>query len=115
MTCLTHCAARRCCGGRTSTRLCLAVLDEAVAVARADGARLAPAGRPDHGEAHRRLGPELGTSMYFDRLAGRARWSVEALSRRLSSLAAERLGIPTPLNARLLLTLLRAVCDAAGV
>ena len=91
--------------------LCLAVLDEAVAVARADGARLAD------DEAARTMatllsyGPELGTSMYFDRLAGRP-LEIEALTGAIVA-AAERHAIATPLN-RAMLTLLRAVNDAAG-
>jgi 2-dehydropantoate 2-reductase len=91
--------------------LCLAVLDEAIAVARADGARLA------EDEAARTMAtlltyaPELGTSMYFDRLAGRP-LEVEALTGAIVA-AGERHGIMTPLN-RVLLTLLRAVSDAAN-
>ena len=91
--------------------LCMAILDEAVAVARADGARLAD------DESERTMAtlltypPEAGTSMYFDRLAGRA-LEVEALTGAIVA-AGERLGLATPLN-RTLLTLLRAVSDAAG-
>jgi hypothetical protein len=91
--------------------LCIAILDEAVAVARADGARLAD------DESERTMAtlltypPEAGTSMYFDRLAGRA-LEVEALTGAIVA-AGERLGLATPLN-RMLLTLLRAVSDAAG-
>ena len=54
--------------------------------------------------------PEVGTSMYFDRLAGRP-LEVEALTGAIVA-AGQRLGIPTPLNGALL-TLLRAVNDAA--
>jgi 2-dehydropantoate 2-reductase len=91
--------------------LCIAILDEAVAVARADGARLAD------DESERTMAtlltypPEASTSMYFDRLAGRA-LEVEALTGAIVA-AGERLGLATPLN-RMLLTLLRAVSDAAG-
>ena len=91
--------------------LCIAILDEAVAVARAEGARLAD------DESERTMAtlltypPEAGTSMYFDRLAGRA-LEVEALTGAIVA-AGERLGLATPLN-RTLLTLLRAVSDAAG-
>ena len=91
--------------------LCIAILDEAVAVARADGARLAD------DESERTMAtlltypPEAGTSMYFDRLAGRA-LEVEALTGAIVA-AGERLELATPLN-RMLLTLLRAVSDAAG-
>ncbi len=85
--------------------LCLAVLEETAAVARADGARL----RRD--EAAQMLTtlltypPDAGTSMYFDRLAGRP-LEVEALTGAIVG-AAERYDIPAPLNCALL-TLLRA-------
>ena len=92
--------------------LCLAVLDEAVAVARADGAQLADDEAAQTMVKLSTFGPELGTSMYFDRLAGRP-LEVEALTGAIVA-AGERLGIPTPLNGTLL-TLLRAVSDAAGV
>jgi 2-dehydropantoate 2-reductase len=90
--------------------LCLAILDEAVRVARADGASLAD------DEPMRALATlftfsgELGTSMYFDRLAGRE-LEVEALTGAIVA-AGERHGIATPLN-KALLTLLRAINDAA--
>ena len=90
--------------------LCLDVLEEAAVVARADGARIAddePArimalllGAP----------PGLGTSMYFDRLAGKT-LEIEALTGAVVA-AAERHGLKTPLN-RAFLVLLRAVSDAA--
>jgi 2-dehydropantoate 2-reductase len=88
-----------------------AILDEAVAVARADGARVAA------DEAERALSTlagysgELGTSMYFDRLAGRT-LEVEALTGAVVA-AGARHGIATPLN-RALLALLRAINDATG-
>ncbi|MGH6674312.1 MAG: 2-dehydropantoate 2-reductase [Xanthobacteraceae bacterium] len=91
-------------------QLCLGILVEAVAVARAEGVRLAD------DEPERALSTlfsfsgELGTSMYFDRLAGR-RLEVDALTGAIVT-AGERHGIPTPLN-RALLTLLRAIDDAA--
>lgn len=91
--------------------LCLAVLDEAVAVGRAEGAHFAP---DESARAYATLmtfAPELGTSMYFDRLAGR-KLEIEALTGAVVA-AGERFGIPTPLN-RALLVLLRAVSDAAG-
>ena len=92
------------------TELCLAILNEAVSVARADGAKLAD------DEPARALATlftfsgELGTSMYFDRLAGRE-LEVEALTGAIVA-AGERHGIVTPLN-KALLTLLRAI-DAAA-
>jgi 2-dehydropantoate 2-reductase len=91
--------------------LCLAILDEAVAVARVDGARLA------EDEPARALATlftfsgELGTSMYFDRLAGR-QLEVEALTGAIVA-AGARHRIATPLN-KALLTLLRAINDAAA-
>jgi 2-dehydropantoate 2-reductase len=92
--------------------LCLDILDEAVAVARADGARLAD------DEATRIMATlstypaDAGTSMYFDRLAGRS-FEADALTGAVVTVG-ERHGIPTPLN-RALLTLLRAISDAADV
>ncbi len=91
--------------------LCRRILNEAVAVGRAEGIALAD----DAGE--RALATlfcfsgELGTSMYFDRLAGR-QLEVEALTGAIVA-AADRHGVPTPLN-RALLTLLRAINDAAA-
>jgi 2-dehydropantoate 2-reductase len=88
-----------------------AILDEAVAVARADGARVAD------DEAERALATlagysgELGTSMYFDRLAGRT-LEVEALTGAVVA-AGLRHGVATPLN-RALLALLRAINDATA-
>jgi 2-dehydropantoate 2-reductase len=89
--------------------LCLAILDEAAAVGRADGATLA-ADEPEKILATLLTYPaEAGTSMYFDRLAGRP-FEVEALTGAIVA-AGERHHVPTPLN-RLLLTLLRATSDA---
>lgn len=91
--------------------LCLAVLDEAVAVARAAGATLAP------DEAEQTLATlltypaEAGTSMYFDVLAGRP-LEVEALTGAIVA-AGQQHAIATPLN-RALLTLLRAISDDTG-
>ncbi|HZC54617.1 MAG TPA: 2-dehydropantoate 2-reductase [Xanthobacteraceae bacterium] len=91
--------------------LCRTVLDEAVAVARADGARLADDEIPRTISTLMMFSGELGTSMYFDRLAGRE-LEVEALTGAIVE-AGERHGIATPIN-RALLTLLRAIHDAAG-
>jgi len=91
--------------------LCIAILEEAVKVARAEGARLAD------DEPKRALATlftfsgELGTSMYFDRLAGR-KLELDALTGAIVA-AGARHGIATPLNTALL-TLLRAIDDAAG-
>ncbi len=91
--------------------LCLAILEEAASVGRADGAMLAP------DEAERVFAtlltfpPEAGTSMLFDRLAGRP-FEAEALTGAVVA-AGERHHIPTPLNG-MLLTLLRAISDASA-
>lgn len=90
--------------------LCIDVLDEAVRVARADGAHLAADEPARTMKSLLTYSPELGTSMYFDRLGGRP-FEVEALTGALVA-AGERHGIATPLN-RALLTLLRAISEAA--
>jgi 2-dehydropantoate 2-reductase len=59
----------------------------------------------------RTFSPEFGTSMYFDRLAGRS-LEVEALTGAIVAVA-ERRGVAAPLN-RALLALLRAVNGAAA-
>jgi 2-dehydropantoate 2-reductase len=89
--------------------LVLAALEEAAAVARADGAQLAD------DEASKLLAllltipPDAGTSMYFDRMAGRPS-EVDALTGAVVA-AGERHHIATPLN-RMLLTLMRAADSA---
>ena len=89
--------------------LCLDALDETVKVARADGATL-PDDEPRLAmERLLQFSPELGTSMYFDRMAGRS-FEVEALSGAVVA-AGERHGIATPLN-RVFLALLRAINEA---
>ena len=91
--------------------LCRGILDEAVAAARAEGIKLA------EDEADRTIATlhnfsgELGTSMYFDRLAGR-RLEVDALTGAIVA-AGDRHGMAMPLN-RALLALLRAINDAMG-
>lgn len=91
--------------------LCLDILEEAASVGRADGARLTA----DEPAAIMRTlltyPAEAGTSMYFDRLTGRA-LEVEALTGAIVARGQE-LGVRTPLNG-LLLTLLRAISDSAG-
>jgi 2-dehydropantoate 2-reductase len=91
--------------------LALAVLDEAVAVARADGARLAADAVARTLTTLLNYPAEAGTSMYFDCLAGRS-LEVDALTGAIVA-AGERHAIATPLN-RAFLTLLHAVSDAAG-
>lgn len=91
--------------------LCVGILEEASAVGRAAGAKL-DADEP--AQIMVRLltyPPEAGTSMYFDRLAGRA-LEVEALTGAIVA-AGQRHGIATPLNGALA-ALLRVVSDAAG-
>ncbi|HTU55481.1 MAG TPA: 2-dehydropantoate 2-reductase [Acetobacteraceae bacterium] len=90
--------------------LCLAVLEEAVSVARADGARVTADESEQTLATLLTYPPEAGTSMYFDCLAGRP-LEIEALTGAIVA-AGERHGIATPLN-RALLTLLRAISDAA--
>jgi 2-dehydropantoate 2-reductase len=90
--------------------LCVALLDEAVAVARADGARLATDETAPIMATLLTYPPEAGTSMYFDRLAGRS-FEADALTGAVVA-AGERHRIATPLN-RAMLTLLRAISDAA--
>jgi 2-dehydropantoate 2-reductase len=89
--------------------LCRAVLGEAVAVARAEGARLADDEPARTIAALMTFSGELGTSMYFDRLAGR-QMEVEALTGAIVA-AGERHGVAMPIN-RTLLTLLRAINDS---
>jgi len=90
--------------------LCMAILDEAAAVGRAEGARLTADEPARTMAALMTFSGELGTSMYFDRLAGRS-LEVEALTGAIVA-AGARHGIATPLN-HALLTLLRAINDAA--
>ncbi len=91
-------------------QLCHAILAEAVAVARAEGVRLAD-DEPARAMATLfTFSGELGTSMYFDRLAGR-HLEVEALTGAIVAAGAKH-GIATPLNSAFL-ALLRAIDDAA--
>jgi 2-dehydropantoate 2-reductase len=91
--------------------LCRGVLDEAVAAARAEGIELAEDETVRTIATLHNFSGELGTSMYFDRLAGR-RLEVEALTGAIVA-AGDRHGMAMPLN-RALLTLLRAINDAIG-
>jgi 2-dehydropantoate 2-reductase len=92
--------------------LCLDVLAETARVARADGAQL-PENEPELAmERLFKFAPELGTSMYFDRLAGRS-FEIDALNGAVVA-AGKRHGIATPLN-RVFLTLLRAINEAPRV
>jgi len=91
--------------------LCRSILDEAVAVARAEGVKLAEDETARTIATLENFSGELGTSMYFDRLAGR-RLEAEALTGAIV-VAGDRYGMAMPLN-RALLTLLRAINDAIG-
>ncbi len=89
--------------------LCLALLQEAAAAGRADGAQLA-ADEPEQSMARLlAIPPDAGSSMYFDRLAGRP-LEIEALTGAVVA-AGEKHDIPTPFN-RMLLALARAASDA---
>ena len=92
--------------------LCRVILDEAVAAARGEGIKLAEDETARTIATLHNFSGELGTSMYFDRLAGRA-LEVEALTGAIVA-AGERHGLEMPLN-RALLTLLRAINDASAV
>jgi 2-dehydropantoate 2-reductase len=89
--------------------LCRGILDEAVAAARAEGVKLAEDETARTIAMLENFSGELGTSMYFDRLAGR-RLEAEALTGAIVA-AGDRHGMAMPLN-RALLTLLRAINDA---
>jgi 2-dehydropantoate 2-reductase len=90
--------------------LCLALLAEGDAVARADGAKLRADEAAQIMATLMTYPPEAGTSMYFDRMGGRP-LEIEAITGAVVA-AAERHRLPAPLN-RALLTLLRAV-DASA-
>lgn len=77
----------------------LKVLEEAVAVARADGAQLASDEAAQSMETLLSYPADAGSSMYFDRIAGRE-LEVEALTGAVVA-AGERLGVRTPLNSAL--------------
>lgn len=86
--------------------LCRTLLDEAIAVGRREGARFAADEAEDAMRHILAYPPDAGTSMYFDRLAGR-RLEADDLTGAVVA-AGRKHGIPTPVNATLL-TLLRAV------
>ncbi|WP_106410636.1 MULTISPECIES: 2-dehydropantoate 2-reductase [Pseudofrankia] len=92
-------------------RLALAIMAETVAVAHADGAEV-PDGLPEF--TVRRLRgqpPGAGTSMLYDRIAGR-RLEHEELIGAVVRIGAEH-GIPTP-TCRTVLPLLAAISDGGG-
>jgi 2-dehydropantoate 2-reductase len=92
--------------------LCLALLKEAAAVGRADGARLAADEAAQSMARLTAIPPDAGSSMYFDRLAGRP-LEIDALTGAVVE-AAERHRVPTPLL-RMLLTLARAASDGPSL
>jgi 2-dehydropantoate 2-reductase len=86
--------------------LSLALLEEGVAVGRAEGVRLAPDEAPRILDALLAYSADASTSMYFDRMSGRP-LEVEALTGTIVA-CGDRHGVATPLNTAVL-TLLRAV------
>jgi len=91
--------------------LAVRLMEEAVEVARADGARV-PAELPEFTLRRLRGQPSgAGTSMLYDRLAGRP-LEHEALIGAVVGIGAE-LGVPTPASAALL-PLLAAISDAGS-
>jgi 2-dehydropantoate 2-reductase len=90
--------------------LCLAILEETKAVADADGAHLRADEPAQIFATLMTYPPEAGTSMYFDRLAGRP-VEIEAINGAVVALG-EKYGLSTPIN-RTLLSLLRAINESA--
>lgn len=91
--------------------LCASILEEVVAVAQADGADLGSEEVSRALTIIRDYRPETGTSMYFDRLAGRA-LEFEAITGAIVA-AGERFDIATPVN-RALRDLLRAISASSN-
>jgi 2-dehydropantoate 2-reductase len=85
--------------------LCLMLLEEAAKVGRADGAQLAADEAAQTMARLTVIPPDAGSSMYFDRLAGRP-LEIDALTGAVVEIA-ERHRVPTPLLS-MLLTLARA-------
>ncbi|MET1027637.1 MAG: 2-dehydropantoate 2-reductase [Dongiaceae bacterium] len=92
--------------------LCRTVLDEAIAVASAAGAEFAAGEAARIFDALLAYGPEPGTSMYFDVLAGR-RLEADMLTGAIVR-AGRQYGIPTPVNGTLL-ALLQSISDASSL
>jgi 2-dehydropantoate 2-reductase len=92
--------------------LCLALLEEAAAVGRADGAQLADDEAEQSMARLTAIPPDAGSSMYFDRLAGRS-LEINALTGAVVE-AAERHRVPTPML-RMLLTLARSASDGPAL
>ncbi|WP_149541308.1 2-dehydropantoate 2-reductase [Siccirubricoccus phaeus] len=86
----------------------LALLEEAVAVGRAEGVALAPEEAASVWATLMTFPEEAGTSMYHDTMAGKS-LEAEALTGYVVA-AGERHAMPTPLN-RAMLALLRAASD----
>lgn len=87
------------------------LLDEAAAVAEAEGAGLPASAAADTQRLVLTFPHDAGSSMYFDALAGR-RLEADALTGAVVR-AGEKHGIPTPMNAAML-ALLRALSDGAA-
>jgi len=92
--------------------LCLSVLKEAIAVAQAAGVRLTQEDAEQTMSTLLTYSPELGTSMYFDRLAGRP-LEIEALTGAIVALG-EKHGVSAPVNSTML-TLLRAAANLTEI
>ncbi|WP_024515910.1 2-dehydropantoate 2-reductase [Bradyrhizobium sp. Tv2a-2] len=90
--------------------LCLALLEEAAAVGRADGAKLADDEAAQSLARLVAIPPDAGSSMYFDRLAGRP-LEIDALTGAVVEIAV-RHRVPTPLLS-MLLTLARAASGSS--
>ena len=86
-----------------------ALLEETIAVARADGVHISEDDILQSLRILRELPADMTTSMYLDRMAGRE-LETEAINGSIVA-AGDRLGIPTPLNLALI-TLLNAIGDA---
>ncbi|SDF54470.1 MULTISPECIES: 2-dehydropantoate 2-reductase [Thalassobaculum] len=91
--------------------LTTALLEEAAAVAEAEGAGLPASVAADTQRLVLTFPHDAGSSMYFDALAGR-RLEAEALTGAVVR-AGARHGIPTPMNGAML-ALLRALSDGMG-
>lgn len=91
--------------------LTTALLEEAAAVAEAEGAGLPPSVAADTQRLVLTFPHDAGSSMYFDALAGR-RLEAEALTGAVVR-AGARHGIPVPMNSAML-ALLRALSDGMG-
>jgi 2-dehydropantoate 2-reductase len=88
--------------------LCLSILKEAIAVGQAAGVHLTEEDAEQTMSTLLTYSPELGTSMYFDRIAGRP-LEIESITGAIVALG-EQYGLPAPVNSTML-TLLRAAAS----